>query len=672
MANKVISTSIRILPRIPGLEQAGRTLLNWGKKFGGLGGDVAAELFVKQFEGKASEGLERSIRGGGRLRGVFDNVLAGLGQGIGQQVFFGAMQSLGPASMVRFATGDQARLETARIGIGGLVSALGGVDLEQSLAGAGGLIDALRRDAAVGAGGDQDYIEGFQRILGPAIGARATLPEIQRLNRLVLGAGFALRGQEGLSLAPIDVVQALNGAANDRQTPFIAAAVQTLGLNSNDLNRMNPAKRFETLTKAFENFGPAVEAVGNTFEAQTETFLTNVRNMKLAFTGPIFDRITSTLRWVNQLYDENREKLEGFARSAGSMVDTIVERLARIGPGAMLGLGGAAVGVMAGRGVAPWLGGAADLVGDIGSTALLRPVITAAIAGAAGLLGLATTGPIGLGVAGGLGLVGGAYVGNKVGNAADNAVQGLTRLVGPIVGLISGASLAAASPAAIVGTGQALGKLGTALMNFGDSLYSSVFGTLPVDELLKSIGDGLHGAATTFLKTLAGLVVGLEQVTLAVSMTVADLYDRLPGSAGEAARRGVSALAVGALGAAGSSLIGRDAFNALTGMHGFDTSVAGALGLSGMSTFAENMEFAAIRMATRDGRSPTEALIDALTAQFPKLKLEQNFSGDVTVQVQAETVADPDTVVRSMSEAFEKLAKFPRSATSAQLMPRTR
>ena len=313
-----ILTQLKVSPNILGLGAASKALKSAFRLAGQGAGEVAGEVAVDAIANSMTRNVQKKLGQGSRLRNLLDMTFAGIGQGIGQTLFFEFMRAASPASLFRAFTSGPMRMETAGVGLAGLLNSVGGMSMQQAIPASGALLKGLRRDAAAGAGGLGDYVEGMQRILGPSLMAGATLEQTRSLNRQALGVGFALRGQEGMRLAALDVVQVLNGAAGDRTTPFAAAALQGIGIQDvASVNSMSRPERLETLTRAFANFDEAVTLMGSSFEAQTETFMDSIRLLGLSFTTPLFDDLKSGLTSVNEVLGEISPKLERFAGPLG-------------------------------------------------------------------------------------------------------------------------------------------------------------------------------------------------------------------------------------------------------------------------------------------------------------------------------------------------------------------
>lgn len=298
---------------------------------------------------------------GGALRGAFAIAAGVTGVGL----------------VSRGIVGLQSEIKDTEIGIASLVTALTGQDITSSLGQARTIVGQLKDDAAVGAGELSNYADGFQRILGPANRAGASLKEVRELNRLALAAGFALRGGEGLLLAPMDVVQALTAGVGERTTPIVNQLLGAIGMTNEAFNKLSKRDRFDALTKAFGTMDEGAKLMGQTFTAQTATFKDGVKDIIRSATEPIFEVWTTQLRNANEWLTDNRDKMREMAEDFGPKLAGIWESISR-NPGAIAGGLGAAAAVP-GVGKFAGAGGLSALGGLAGGGALAGGAILAGI-----------------------------------------------------------------------------------------------------------------------------------------------------------------------------------------------------------------------------------------------------------------------------------------------------
>ncbi len=201
--------------------------------------------------------VDEELRNLGRVQSKLRN-LNKLGSAIGasvggafQTAFAMAAGATGVGLMARGVMGLHSEINEAEVGMASLISALTGKDIGTSLRIARQQVAGLKEDAAKGAGELGNYTQGFQKILGPARAAGASLKEIRELNKQALAAGFALRGAEGLMLAPMDVMQALTQGVGERTTPIVNQLLGAIGMTNKEFNKLAKRERFEALMKAF-------------------------------------------------------------------------------------------------------------------------------------------------------------------------------------------------------------------------------------------------------------------------------------------------------------------------------------------------------------------------------------------------------------------------------------
>ena len=290
----------------------------------------------------------------------------------------------GVGLLSRGIMGLQSEIQEAEIGMASLISALTGQDIGASLKSAREQVAGLKEDAAAGAGELGHYTQGFQRILGPARTAGATLKEVRELNRQALAAGFAMRGAEGLLLAPMDVAQALTQGVGERTTPIVNQLLGAIKMTNEEFNRLSKPERMTALSEAFQTMAAGAELMGRTFGAQTATLKDNVKDIIRELTRPLFDLWTTQLESANKWMTDNRDKMREMAEIWGPRLAAAWGSISRNPGAAAGGLGAAAVtpGLMrfaAGGGVTA-LGAAAGASGaaapGVGAAALAAILAT--------------------------------------------------------------------------------------------------------------------------------------------------------------------------------------------------------------------------------------------------------------------------------------------------------
>lgn len=235
---------------------------------------------------------------------------------------------------VGFAVKIGAEMENAEAGITSVLMAMEGINAITAKPLAKTIIAQLTEDAAHGAGALEDYVQGFQSLYAPGRAAGAKLEEIRQLTRLAIGAGSTIGGPEGTRLAPIDIKQALTSGAS-QETYIANMALQAGGISQKAFNAMDPRARLDALMKGFGTFGPAIEVMGRTFEAQTATLGDTLKRHVRTLSTPIFEATRDGLFRVNEALSANEAGLNEvtaaqarLAEVAGQAIDGIAQAIA--------------------------------------------------------------------------------------------------------------------------------------------------------------------------------------------------------------------------------------------------------------------------------------------------------------------------------------------------------
>lgn len=311
--------------------------------------------------------LDRQIQGvGTQLSNTLRNA-AGL---LGAAVAFRAGQGI-----VSQIVGINTAAQNAEIGIAGLFAAMSKTSVPAQLGNARAVFAQLRADAAAGAGDTQDYVDAYQRILGPAKAAGATMEQIREMTRLGLGAGFALRGEQGLKVAGMDIVQGLLGGLSPAESQVLAPLLGIAGSSLQQLNKAGPEEKVQIILKALRAMDPAVKAMGGTWDAQFSTLKDNAKQLIASASAPIFQRWLEHLRHVNEWMTANKDLMfeyaEKWGRRAVDVWDQILSRAREI---AKLTAGAGVVG-LAGRSGLPSVAGTVIGGAGIGGSAAAAGVL---------------------------------------------------------------------------------------------------------------------------------------------------------------------------------------------------------------------------------------------------------------------------------------------------------
>ena len=453
---------------------------------------ISCQIVAKDATGPGAKEAEKNVK-----RVVETANSAGLSIG---RLFALIGGAAGIGYAVRGMIGLNSQIQDATIGMASLLNASTGTPMDRSIRIARTQLQGLREDAAKGAGELTDYTAGFQVLLNPGLTAGKSLAQIRELTRTAIGAGFALRGVEGIQYAPRDVQQALTGQLGERTTPIVFQALRAARIDVEKFRRESTAAKFDDLTKAFGKFGPGIEAMGKTWSAQFATLEDNVKETIRAVTGPLFDRWTKDLVKVNDWLKVNKGHLAEIAESWGkrlvAMWDVLIKRA------------GTYASLVAASAVIPYAGQARASVGAaMAEGGILAKLGGAAVSGAKG--GVMAAGIAG---SGSIGMAWGALTGGVAG-----ALKAVGAAMGPIA-IVAGAVVVAFL--AIKGAiGEFHGVTGYFMRAVGRLMES--FGNLGgAFESLTGQGSILNLVGAALVGTLGGLVDALTLVVNAVASVV--------------------------------------------------------------------------------------------------------------------------------------------------------
>lgn len=217
--------------------------------------------------------------------------------------------------------GQQA--EVTRAGISSLYMSIEHLDARAASQMARGTFRALSNDAARGVGQISDYTTAYTSMYAPVRQSGGSEDNIRELTKLSLATGYALRGREGLWQAPLDVTQALTGNIGDRTTPIALAALRASGVNADQYRAAKPDEQLKMLLEGFRAFTPAIKAMGETFDAQSETLADKMRQFTRQLSEPFFDGLRRGIMGFNKGMDVIDPQVQTFAASLAIMSNAL-------------------------------------------------------------------------------------------------------------------------------------------------------------------------------------------------------------------------------------------------------------------------------------------------------------------------------------------------------------
>lgn len=564
---------------------------------------ITAEIQLRDSTGAGAAGVGRGLRGvegeghrvAGSIGGAFAKAFALIGGAAGVGLAMRGIISLNSA------------LQTTQNGLATLFTATAGLPLVQSIGLARKELVALKADAAAGVGELADYTQAYQMLLSPGLGAGKSLAQIRDLGKSALAAGAALRGGEGLKLAPMDLQQAMTAGAGERTTPIVMAALRAAGITAAKFNAESASARFDDLMAGFGKFAPGIALMGKSWDAQFSTLQDNIKDIIRTVTSPLFDRWTADLTKVNEWLAKNKEQMATIATEwGGKLVKMWDVLIARAGTYAAI-LAAASLAPMGGLGGT--VGAGASAVGGAFRAGYAAP-------GVGATLGYR----IGGGLAGGAGALGGALA--PIG-AALSAAAGPLLLVGVALVAVmnafkNGGPSISFMERALVHVKDAIGKAATSL----DYLTAQ-------GGAVDGIGQALIGLFGAILEVVGPLVQVLASVAVGFGLVMNILLDvgkmigyMLKGDWAKVARISVGARASDA----------GDALSKIWAATPPDGKKKGADGEGGA--------------------------IDPKDLKVPKSVTN---IGTVNIYPKVELNADPDRLIAAMGEAMDKLRVYSRS-----------
>jgi hypothetical protein len=182
----------------------------------------------------------------------------------------------------------------------------------------------------------------------------------------------------------MDIQQALTAGVGDRTTPIVLQALRANGMDSKEFNALDKGERIAAMMAGFAKFDGAVKLMGESFNAQMDTFKDRSRELLRIATKPLYTTWLATLRKANDYLERNKDRLEDIAQVIGTKLSGAWEMATKqAGTYAAIALAG----------------GAANVASQSGLVGMLRGMSAAKAAGpgitfGAGKTGLETAGAL--------------------------------------------------------------------------------------------------------------------------------------------------------------------------------------------------------------------------------------------------------------------------------------
>jgi len=224
-----------------------------------------------------------------------------------------ALGALGAGGGVSGIISLGSAFENAQLQIGGMLTAIGRTgNMVDGLSTASTIMESIRVAAAALPGEAADYVTVFQTGMTAMDGAiGGTLRETMTFSNAMTAAGatFGLGAQQVGS--DINRMLAAGRGQVDTQSvtfnsmlTFMRRSEGQANLTAAAFNNMSAPERLERLRGGLEHLQPMMDAAGNTWDAVSGAFMSNVKEIATKLSAPMFDGMKRALVYVNGLmYD---------------------------------------------------------------------------------------------------------------------------------------------------------------------------------------------------------------------------------------------------------------------------------------------------------------------------------------------------------------------------------
>lgn len=236
-----------------------------------------------------------------------------------------ALSAIGSAGIVSGITSLGSAFENANLQIGGMLTAIGRTgSMEQGLAASAQVMEQIRVSAAALPGEADDYITVFQAGLVSVDNAmQGTLRQSMAFSNSLTAVG-RMWGVDAHQIGSDmqRLLQAGRGGAGmdvtmfTKMLPYMRTVEQYANINTEAFNRMTAPERLAALQAGIAALNPMLAASGNTWDAVSGSFLSNLKEMGRLASAPIFEKMKEALNAVNALLFDATGTMQPLARQA--------------------------------------------------------------------------------------------------------------------------------------------------------------------------------------------------------------------------------------------------------------------------------------------------------------------------------------------------------------------
>jgi hypothetical protein len=273
--------------------------------------------------------MAKSIGGG--ISGVFEGAVekvASIGVGLAK---IGA--GAGLAAVTYGVVGLNAELEKTTVSLASVFNAQGAAtSMADGMGKASSVIKEMRKDAAQLPGEFEDLLGFFRLGAAPGLGMGASIPQLEKLSANAMAAA-ASTGMN-MDQAAREFAQLLQGRSGAHNV--FGSMLGITGDASKKFNAASGDDRLKTLEKEFGKYQASIDYFGGTFDAMQSTLVDHLKNAVRESTAPLFEKVKGTLGEVNQWFDNNQAKVEGWTDTIGMKLayafDVVKDKIKEWGP----------------------------------------------------------------------------------------------------------------------------------------------------------------------------------------------------------------------------------------------------------------------------------------------------------------------------------------------------
>lgn len=227
-------------------------------------------------------------------------------------------------NLIGFATNFNQSLETTRIGMMSVISAVDGIPFQSAGRKADQFFEDLKSDAIKSTATFAEMAEIGQSIIGPIRGAGFSMNVVREITNNTVSAANALNVD--FAQASRDITMMARGSAGMHVKLYsMLRSTGAIAENAEEFNKLTAAERIEKLRAALKKFAEAGEAYGHSFAGAMSTFKDIMQQSAGKLFEPVFKKVTEVFNKINEYLIAHKDQIMKAMEAVGQKIAKVFD-----------------------------------------------------------------------------------------------------------------------------------------------------------------------------------------------------------------------------------------------------------------------------------------------------------------------------------------------------------